>query len=117
MTTPRHLTLAVLTACMLMSLTAEAATPKGKSPTTQAAGAGAVIDLNTATAKQLTKLPSVGKSRAAAIVDLRKRLGGFDRVEQLMRVRGIGRKTFRQMRPMVTVGHGKKAKKGKRARR
>lgn len=109
MTTHRHIAFAVLTACMLTSLTAEAATPKAKTPSSQQAGA-TVIDLNTATAAELVKLPNVGASRAAAIVKMRTRLGGFDKVEQLMRVRGIGRKTFRQMRPLITVGHAKKAK-------
>ena len=113
MQNPKHLALAVLAACLLSSAAAAAASPKDKGASSQSADT-AVVDINTATAKELLRLPNVGKSRAAAIIKLRTRLGGFDRVEQLMKVRGIGRKTFRKMRPMVTVGHAKKAKRSRK---
>lgn len=61
------------------------------------------VDLNTATAAELEKLPGIGPSKAGAIVALRERLGRFRRVEQILRVRGIGRATFRKLRPMITV--------------
>lgn len=62
-----------------------------------------VININTATAAELERLPGIGPSRARAILALRDRLGRFRRVEQLLRVRGIGRRTFRTLRPLVTV--------------
>ena len=111
MATLRPLIFALLTACALSSVTAQAASP-AKGASTAPSEATAVIDINTAGIADLVKLPSVGHKRAEAILKLRKRLGGFDRVEQLMRVRGIGRKTFRKMRPMVTVGQ-----RSKRARK
>jgi len=67
------------------------------------------IDINTASATELEALPGVGPSRAQAIVDARTRMKGFQRVEDLMRVKGIGRKTFRELRPLVTVGPKPKA--------
>jgi len=65
---------------------------------------GGVVNLNTATEVELTRLPGIGPSRAKAILALRARLGGrFRRIEELIRVRGIGRKTFRKLAPMLSL--------------
>jgi comEA protein len=63
-----------------------------------------VVDLSSATLQELTKLPGIGPSRAQAILDLRTRMGGFKKVDDLMRVKGIGRKTFRKLEPMLRLG-------------
>lgn len=75
---------------------------QAQAPTSEGAPA-VVININTATAAELERLPGIGPSRARAILALRDRLGRFRRVEQLLRVRGIGRRTFRTLRPLVTV--------------
>jgi competence protein ComEA len=62
-----------------------------------------VVNLNTASLKELTRLPKVGPARAQAIVELRTKLGGFKKVEDIMRVKGIGRKTFRKLEPMLRL--------------
>jgi competence protein ComEA len=55
-----------------------------------------------ATADNLRRLPGVGEKRATAIVALRARLGGhFRAVEDLLKVKGIGRATLRRLRPLV----------------
>ncbi|WP_162238588.1 helix-hairpin-helix domain-containing protein, partial [Paenibacillus sp. A3] len=62
------------------------------------------INLNTATAKQLDELPGIGASRAQAIVELRKKLGGsFKSVDQLLEVKGIGEKMLQKIKPLVTL--------------
>lgn len=61
------------------------------------------IDLNTAPAEVLDTLPGVGASRAAAIIALRNRKGGFRSVEELDEVPGIGPVTMGKLRPLVTV--------------
>ncbi|MDD9940758.1 MAG: helix-hairpin-helix domain-containing protein [Myxococcales bacterium] len=66
-------------------------------------GSPGVVNLNSASEAELSLLPGIGTARARAIVTLRKRLKRFTRVEQLMRVKGIGRKTFRKLRPMLTI--------------
>lgn len=66
------------------------------------APAGAPVDLNTATEAQLVALPGIGPSKARAILAYREQRT-FRRVEELMRVRGIGRGTFRQLRTLITV--------------
>ncbi len=63
-----------------------------------------VVDLNAATAAELEQLPGIGPSRAQAILALRAQLKRFNKIEDLMRVKGIGRATFRKLRPMLKVG-------------
>lgn len=60
------------------------------------------VNLNTASAEELQRLPGVGPSRAVAIVAYREQ-HPFRRIEELMRIRGIGRATFRRLRPMLTL--------------
>ncbi|HEX2678029.1 MAG TPA: helix-hairpin-helix domain-containing protein [Polyangiales bacterium] len=62
-----------------------------------------VVNINTATADELTRLPGVGPGRAKAILELRGRIKRFEKVDDLMRVKGIGRATFRKLRPMLTI--------------
>jgi competence protein ComEA len=61
-----------------------------------------VVNIQTATSDQLQLLPGVGPSKAQAIVAFREHRA-FRRIEDIMRVRGIGRATFRRLRPMITV--------------
>lgn len=69
----------------------------------QASEPAAVVNLNTATATELERLPRVGPARAQAILALRAQLTQFSKVEQLLRVKGIGRATFRKLRPLLTL--------------
>lgn len=54
------------------------------------AGSGRFVDINRATAEQLEKLSGVGRTRADAIVEFRDALGGFDSIDDLKQVPGIG---------------------------
>ena len=61
------------------------------------------VNLNTATAAELDLLPGVGPSTAAKIVADREANGPFARVEDLMRVSGIGEKKFAALEDLVSV--------------
>jgi competence protein ComEA len=61
------------------------------------------VYVNHASAEQLRRLPGVGPKRAEAIVQLRQKMGRFQRVEDLLRVKGIGRMTLRKWRPLVRL--------------
>lgn len=62
------------------------------------------IDINKATANDLQKLPGIGPSLAKQIVAYREKHGPFRRVEDLMAIKGIGFKKWKQIRPYVRVG-------------
>jgi len=62
----------------------------------------AVVNINTATVSELAMLPGVGPSKAEAIVKYRA-ANPFKQVDQIMRVKGIGKKSFQSMKPYLTV--------------
>ena len=70
---------------------------------TEAAAAPGVVNLNTATLEELDRLPGIGPSRARAILELRARIKRFARLDDVLRVRGIGRATFRRLRPLLAL--------------
>jgi len=64
----------------------------------------AKVNINTASAEELTALPGIGPSYAQRIVEHREKNGPFKRPEDLLNVRGIGDKTFERIRDRITVG-------------
>jgi len=65
--------------------------------------ASARININTASAKELEKLPGIGKGLAERIVEHREKYGPFRRAEHLIMVRGISDTRFRALRDSITV--------------
>lgn len=63
---------------------------------------GKVI-LNLATEEDLRRLPGIGPTRARAILALRGRMKRFGRVEDLLKVKGLGRRSLARLRPLVRV--------------
>ena len=83
----------------LLSTTLAAASPQQvTAPDTK------LVNINTATADQLQALAGIGPSIAKRIVEYRQQHGGFEQVEDLLLVRGIGEKKFLQLKAQVTVG-------------
>jgi competence protein ComEA len=87
-------TLAVILAALLFpqGVWAQDSTPAAK------------ININTASAAELQKLPRVGEKVAQRIVDFRAQNGEFKKIEEIMKVRGIGEKIFLQLKDLITVG-------------
>jgi competence protein ComEA len=97
--------LTLLAAIALFAAQASAQAPqKAATARTDAKPAVATINLNTATAAELEKLPGIGQKVAARIVEYRQKNGPFKKVEELMNVQGIGEKSFLQFRTQLTVG-------------
>jgi competence protein ComEA len=68
---------------------------------------GAIVNINTASASEMTTLPGIGAKTAARIVEYRQKNGPFKKVEELMNVRGIGEKNFLKLKPRLAVGPAK----------
>ena len=62
-----------------------------------------MVNLNTADAAQLQKLPGIGPGKAQAILRYRQEHGPFQTIEELMRVPGIKEGTFAKLKDYVTV--------------
>ena len=61
------------------------------------------ININTASAAELEKLPGVGRVLAERIIEHREQYGPFRRPEHLIIVRGISDRRFRALRELITV--------------
>jgi competence ComEA-like helix-hairpin-helix protein len=61
------------------------------------------ININTATRAELEKLPGIGETLAARIIEHRERYGRFRRVEHLLMVRGISERRFNALRALLTA--------------
>ncbi|MBI5804434.1 helix-hairpin-helix domain-containing protein [candidate division TA06 bacterium] len=61
------------------------------------------ININTADQKELEALPEVGPGTAADIIEYRSVQGLFKQTEDIMNVKGIGRKTFEKIRDLITA--------------
>ncbi len=70
----------------------------------QAPASKARININTAPASELESLPRIGPKVAQRIVDFRTKNGNFKKVEEIMKVQGIGEKVFEQIKELITVG-------------
>jgi competence protein ComEA len=62
------------------------------------------ININTATAVELAEaIDGVGEVRAAAIIALREKLGGFTNLEQLLDVKGISDVTLSRISSIIVL--------------
>ncbi len=67
------------------------------------AGGSAKININSASAAELTALPGIGEVRANQIVAHREKHGLFTDIKELMDVSGIGEKTFENIAELITI--------------
>lgn len=61
------------------------------------------ININTASAAELERLPGIGKGLAARIIAHREQYGRFRRAEHLLIVNGISESRFKAMRSLITA--------------
>lgn len=62
------------------------------------------VNINTATAEQLETVKGLGKKRAEAIISYREKNGAFKSVDDLINVKGIGKRFIEKHRSSLTVG-------------
>lgn len=62
-----------------------------------------VVNINTASEKELKNLPRIGDVVAKRIVEFREKNGKFQKLEDLMLVKGIGKKLFETLKPYIAI--------------
>lgn len=62
-----------------------------------------LLDLNRATEQDFDALPGIGPRLAERIMEYRQSAGAFHSLDELRAVKGIGKKKFERIRPLVTV--------------
>lgn len=62
-----------------------------------------LVNINTADEKELMTLPGIGQVRAAAIIEHRQREGNFEKIEDIMNVKGIKTGIFSKINNLICV--------------
>jgi len=61
------------------------------------------LDLNESALGELAQVPGIGKSIASEIVNYRKAFGGFTNLDEIEKIKGVGKKTAEKIRPHLVV--------------
>jgi competence protein ComEA len=61
------------------------------------------VNINTATAEELSTLEGIGEMKAESIIEFRGNHGHFTKIEDLKNVKGIGDKIFEKIKDQITV--------------
>ena len=91
----------LLICCLLSACDRENRTKQVLSTEDAIQNTESAININTASASELEKLPHIGAKTAQDIVEHRERFGKFRKPEHLMLVRRISDKRFREIRDLI----------------
>ena len=61
------------------------------------------LNLNSATEEQLKNIPGIGPSKAKDILNYREQNNGFNSINDLMKIKGFGKKTFEKLKEHFTI--------------
>lgn len=62
-----------------------------------------LLNINTATAKELQSLSGIGPQMSKKIIQHREENGNFSSVDKLKNVKGLGEKTLEKLKPFISV--------------
>jgi comEA protein len=93
----------IFTLLVILAMAAASTVSLGAAEKQAAASGDKLVNINTADAAQLDTLPRIGLKMAQRILDYRKSNGNFKRVQDLMKVKGIGEKVFAKLQPLITI--------------
>lgn len=77
--------------------------PVSPASSSQVSQEGGKVNINTATAEELSSLPGIGPTRAQSIIEYRTANGPFQSIEDIKNVKGIGDATFEKLKDKITV--------------
>jgi competence protein ComEA len=81
------------------------ATPLPGNPAPERSGGVEIlVNINLASQSQLEELPGIGEVIAGRIIDYRESNGPYLKVEDIMKVEGIGEVKFAGIKDLITVG-------------
>jgi competence protein ComEA len=64
---------------------------------------GIQIGINSASAEDLTELEGVGTKLAESIVKYRESVGRFKSIDELINIKGMGKKKIKSIRPFINL--------------
>ncbi|MFH1088521.1 MAG: helix-hairpin-helix domain-containing protein [Patescibacteria group bacterium] len=82
------------------SIASETTTSTG---TIGSTGLTSIININTASATELDRLPGIGPIIAGRIIDYRQKHGAFKRKEDIVKVSGIGSAMYAKIKDQITL--------------
>lgn len=90
-------------ACSTMTFANEGEAAKKPATTQEKAAQSGAVSINTATSTELESLPRIGRVMAQRIIDFRTEHGPFKSLDELMNVKGIGEKTFANLKAHIKL--------------
>jgi len=96
MQTHRATAIRIFLAAVALSFLASAA-PATKKPPLKP------VNINTANSEELQQVPGIGPVTAEKILQMRKSYGTFKSVDDLLAIKGLGKKRLEKMRKYLTV--------------
>jgi competence protein ComEA len=79
------------------------AIPKSSQPMAQVGSTGSKVRLNSASVPELMQLNGVGEKKAQAIIEYRQQHGGFQKIEDIQKVKGIGPALFEKNKARLAL--------------
>ena len=87
----KRLMVVTLSVVFVLSLVSFAVAQEGK------------VNINTASVEELAQLKGIGPALAQRIIEYREKIAPFEKPEDLMKVKGIGEKTFESIKGAIVV--------------
>lgn len=74
----------------------------------------AAVDINTATQSELEAVKGLGPAKARAIIEYREKHGAFRSIDDLVKVKGLGKASVAKLKSELAMGEAKPVEKPKK---